>query len=39
MDDHVVLYCKSGMRSDVAARLLRGMGYTKAYNLGTVQDW
>lgn len=35
----VVLYCKSGMRSDVAAKLLRGMGYAKAYNLGTVNDW
>ena len=37
--DTVVLYCKSGMRSDLAAKLLRGMGYTKAYNLGTVNDW
>lgn len=38
-EDTVVLYCRSGMRSDVAAKLLRGMGYSKAYNLGTLADW
>jgi rhodanese-related sulfurtransferase len=35
----VVLYCKSGMRSDLAAKILRGLGYSKAYNLGTLGDW
>lgn len=38
-EDTVVLYCRSGMRSDVAAKILRGLGYTKAYNLGTLADW
>ena len=38
-EDTIVLYCESGMRSEIAAKLLRGMGYAKAYNLGTVKDW
>jgi rhodanese-related sulfurtransferase len=38
-EDTVVLYCKSGMRSDLAAKILRGLGYSKAYNLGTLGDW
>lgn len=38
-EDIVVLYCKSGMRSDLAAKILRGLGYSKAFNLGTLGDW
>jgi phage shock protein E len=38
-EDTVVLYCKSGMRSDLAAKILRGLGYSKAFNLGTLGDW
>jgi phage shock protein E len=37
--DTLVLYCKSGARSDVAARLLRQAGYAKAYNLGGIGEW
>lgn len=35
----IVLYCKSGMRSDVAAKILRGMGFARSYNLGGIGDW
>lgn len=38
-DETVVLYCKSGARSDVAARLLRQAGYAKSYNLGGIGEW
>ncbi|MBM4344901.1 MAG: rhodanese-like domain-containing protein [Deltaproteobacteria bacterium] len=37
--DTLVLYCKSGMRSDLAAKVLRGMGFAKAYNLGGIGQW
>lgn len=37
--DTLVLYCKSGMRSDMAAKILRGMGFAKSYNLGGISDW
>jgi phage shock protein E len=37
--DTIVLYCKSGARSDVAARLLRQAGYAKSYNLGGIGEW
>lgn len=38
-DDTIVLYCKSGMRSDMAAKILRGMGFAQSYNLGGIGDW
>ncbi len=38
-EETIVLYCKSGARSDVAARLLRSAGYAKAYNLGGISEW
>ena len=37
--DTIVLYCKSGMRSDMAAKILRSMGFAKSYNLGGIADW
>lgn len=37
--DTIVLYCKSGMRSDLAAKVLRGMGFAKSYNLGGIGEW
>ena len=36
--DTIVLYCRSGARSDVAARMLRSFGYAKAYNAGSISD-
>jgi len=37
--DTIVLYCKSGGRSDVAARMLRSFGFAKAYNMGGIGEW
>jgi len=34
-DQVVLLYCQSGARSGEARRLLRGMGYERAFNLGS----
>ena len=38
-DQPIVLCCKSGSRSAMAARTLKGAGYTKLYNLGGWQNW
>lgn len=38
-DRAVVLYCRSGNRSNQAARLLRQAGYTEVYNLGGIGEW
>ena len=35
----VVLYCASGARSGMAARMLRQMGYDPVWNLGGLHDW
>lgn len=35
-DRPVFLYCRSGARSGRAARLLRGMGFAEAYNVGGI---
>ena len=32
----LLLHCQSGMRSGVAKRKLRAMGYTQAFNLGSL---
>lgn len=33
----ILCHCASGMRSGAAASQLRGMGYTRAFNLGSFQ--
>jgi phage shock protein E len=33
-DDHVILYCKSGRRADVALGTLKGLGYSNIENYG-----
>lgn len=35
----VVLYCASGARSGMAARMLEKMGYAPVWNLGGLADW
>ncbi len=35
----VVLYCRSGRRSAIAAEALRKAGYTKLYDMQTVTAW
>ncbi|MCS7088689.1 MAG: rhodanese-like domain-containing protein [Thermoflexales bacterium] len=38
-DKPVVLYCRSGSRSAIAASILRSAGYTEVYDLGGIGDW
>lgn len=33
-DDHVILYCRSGRRSDIALGTLKGMGFSNVENYG-----
>jgi phage shock protein E len=40
LDDHIVLYCQSGRRSNIAAEMLADMGYTHVYNvIGSMNAW
>jgi rhodanese-related sulfurtransferase len=38
-DEPVVLYCRSGNRSNQAAQILDGAGFTGVYDLGGIQSW
>ena len=33
-DDHVILYCKSGRRADIALGTLKGLGFSHVENYG-----
>lgn len=33
-DDHIVVYCQSGHRSNIAAETLADLGFTHVYNVG-----
>ncbi|MCL2662223.1 MAG: rhodanese-like domain-containing protein [Oscillospiraceae bacterium] len=35
----ILIYCRSGRRSELAARELIGMGYTNVYDFGGILDW
>ena len=35
----VVIYCRSGRRSDIAAHILTKAGYTDVYDLGGINNW
>jgi phage shock protein E len=35
-DDVLLLHCLSGGRSGMGCRVLKGMGYTKVFNLGSI---
>jgi len=35
----ILVYCRSGRRSEAAARLLISMGYTRVYDFGGIVDW
>lgn len=40
LDDHIVVYCQSGHRSDIAAETLADLGYTHVYNVqGSMNAW
>jgi rhodanese-related sulfurtransferase len=39
-DDHIVVYCQSGHRSNIAAEALADLGYTRVYNVsGSMNAW
>jgi len=38
-DAVILVYCKSGGRSEIAAKTLAGMGYSKVYDFGGINDW
>jgi len=38
-DATILLYCRTGRRSEAAARQLIEMGYTNVYDLGGIVDW
>ena len=38
-DAVILVYCRSGRRSENAARELIGMGYTNVYDFGGIIDW
>ena len=38
-DKTVILYCASGGRSALAAKVLKDMGYDHVYNVGAFKDW
>jgi phage shock protein E len=35
----IIVYCRSGRRSAIAAETLSGLGFTEIYDLGGIQDW
>lgn len=40
LDDHIVVYCQSGHRSNIAAITLKHLGYKYVYNvLGSMNEW
>lgn len=38
-DTLILVYCRSGRRSAIAANELIGMGYTNVYDFGGIIDW
>jgi len=35
----IIVYCRSGRRSAIAAETLAGLGFGEIYDLGGIQDW
>ena len=38
-DDVILIYCRSGRRSEIAARELIEFGYTNVFDFGGILDW
>ena len=38
-DQTILVYCRSGVRSKIAARILDAMGYTNVYEFGGILEW
>ncbi len=36
---HIIVYCRSGIRSAKAKSLLQSLGYTNITNFGSIQNW
>lgn len=39
LDQIILIYCKSGMRSRKAAKKLNDIGYKNIYEFGGINDW
>jgi rhodanese-related sulfurtransferase len=40
LDEHIVVYCQSGHRSNIAAETLADLGYRHVYNVsGSMNAW
>ncbi len=39
LDATIILYCRSGRRSAIAAKKLESLGYTKVYDMGGIISW
>ncbi len=35
----ILVYCRTGRRSEIASKVLIEMGYTKVYDFGGIVDW
>lgn len=35
----VVVFCRSGSRSEMAKQMLMALGYTEVYNMGSFMSW
>ena len=35
----IIVYCRTGRRSEIAAKALIGMGYTNVADMGGISDW
>lgn len=38
-DETIIVYCRSGRRSSIAAKSLENLGYTIVYDLGGIGSW
>lgn len=38
-DQKILIYCRTGRRSKIAAETLAGMGYTNLYEFGGIEEW
>ena len=38
-DKTLILYCASGGRAALAAKVLKDLGYSQVYNVGAFKDW
>ncbi len=39
LDTPIIVYCRSGNRSNQALGLLEDIGYTEVYDLGSINNW